>query len=61
MIHHYTCTTCGFDRAVWHIRLSVSTLSYCENYFYRYFRKARSNVHIEDFCLNKSKRRKLHA
>ena len=50
MIHTYTCPMCRYDRAVWHISLSNSTLTYCENCYSRYIRKA---AHIEGFNLHR--------
>ena len=29
-IKEYTCPTCGYEKAVWHVRLSTSSLSLCE-------------------------------
>ena len=39
MIHRYTCPVCGYDRAVWKLTLSNSTLTYCENCYSLYIRK----------------------
>ena len=58
MIHHYTCPICRYDRAVWHISLTNSTLTYCENCYSRYIRKA---AHIDRFnLLHNHTRRLLH-
>ena len=29
-IKEYTCPTCGYEKAVWHVRLNTSSLSLCE-------------------------------
>ena len=47
----YTCPTCGYKKAVWHVRVNTSSLSLCENclpeYSNRYSR-------ISSFYLNGS-------
>ena len=58
MIHRYTCPVCGYDRAVWKLTLSNSTLTYCENCYSLYIRKT---AHIDGFNLNRQKRRIHHA
>ena len=30
MVKPYTCPTCGNDSAVWHLRISTSSLTLCE-------------------------------
>lgn len=42
------CPVCGYERPTWRLRLSNSTLTYCENCYTRYLRKSE---HVEDFRL----------
>ena len=49
MIARYVCPTCGYDKAVWHIRLNLSRLDLCENCYSRF--KTPSN-HVSMFVLN---------
>ena len=49
MITRYVCPTCGYDKAVWHIRLNLSRLDLCENCYSRF--KTPSN-HVSMFVLN---------
>lgn len=49
MITRYVCPTCGYDKAVWHIRLNLSRLDLCENCYSRF--QTPSN-HISSFSLN---------
>ena len=56
MIRTYTCPICRYDRAVWHISLTNSTLTYCENCYSRYIRKA---AHIDGFYLHHNHTRRL--
>ena len=56
MIHRYSCPVYGYDHAVWHISITNSTLSYCENCYSRYIRKA---AHIYGFNLNHNYKRSI--
>ena len=56
MIVKYTCATCGYDSAVWHLRLDESRLELCENCV-RNFSKPDS--HISGFTLNKRETRRV--
>lgn len=55
MITHYTCPTCGYDRAVWHLRLNNSAVSLCENCLHKYSNRY---SHVSGFVMNNSFRRK---
>lgn len=56
MIMKYTCPTCGYDAAIWHLRLDTSLLELCENCI-QDFCNAKSHVSV--FELNKHGIRKL--
>lgn len=48
-VKHYTCPTCGYDKAVWHLSLDISHMKLCENCMPKF-----SNPHsrINGFVLN---------
>ena len=55
MITHYTCPTCGYDNAVWHLRLNNSAVSLCENCLPKFTNR---HSRISGFVLNNSILRK---
>ena len=49
----YTCPTCGYDKAVWHVRLNTSSLSLCENCLPKFSNR---NSRISSFRLERRQR-----
>ena len=54
MLKLYECGNCGYTLARWHINLTGSVKSFCENCFHRYTSR---KTHITDFNLNGKNRR----
>lgn len=50
MIARYICPTCGYEFAVWHLRLNTCEKNLYENCISRYITM---NSHVEGFVLNR--------
>ena len=48
-IKEYVCPTCGYDKAVWHVKLNTSSLSLCENCLPEFSNR---NSRVSSFRLN---------
>lgn len=57
MIKKHVCPTCGYEEAVWMLRISTSNLTLCENCLPQFFNKY---SHIRSFRLRKEERREVH-
>ena len=54
MLKLYEYGNCGYTLARWHINLTGSGTTFCENCFHRFTSR---NSHITDFFLNSNNRR----
>lgn len=57
MIARYTCPTCGYEFAVWHLRLDTSPLEMCENCIRDFIK---SDSHVIGFALNRCRKALKH-
>lgn len=53
-VKHYTCPTCGYDKAVWHLSLDISRVKLCENCMPKF---SNPNSRISGFELNHTRNR----
>ena len=56
MITPYTCSNCGNERAVWHIKLNTSMLEHCESCVAGAMNRY---SHVLSFRLNRSRRKNV--
>lgn len=54
MIKSYKCPTCGYEDAVWLLRIDTSRLTLCENCYPQFVNKY---SRINSFRLNRCRRR----
>ena len=57
MTRKHTCSTCGYEDAVWMLRISTSNLTLCENCLSQFYNKY---SHIHSFRLRKEERHEVH-
>lgn len=50
MTRYYTCPTCGYEFAVWHLNLDTSRLEMCENCVRKFMSR---DSHVSGFVLNR--------
>ena len=53
MIREYKCPTCGYEQAVWHVRINTVHMTLCENCYNRFCNK---HSRIYSFNLNHKRR-----
>ena len=58
MTKKHTCSTCGYEDAVWILRISTSSLTLCENCLPEFSNRY---SHVYSFRLRKEARRETHS